>query len=153
MTEVKLESGAILHLQLGDLEQGCELLDAILGALVGVEVAGLGGDAAEKDQIESLFADVFKLKDVIFRLVGSKAVREKLWPLMMCCMYQGSKENVPSKITRTTFQPEANRGDFLIVEREVATHNLSFFFKNLGSQLLTPGNQSEKPESQKSGSG
>lgn len=139
MTEKQLDSGALLGLQIGSLDQGTDLLDEILSELVGVSL----GSAGIEDLSKLFGSDITALKDAVFKVVGSKKIRAKLWPLLGQCTYRGPKEDAALRITNETFQSEENRGDFYIVCGEVAIFNLRPFFKNLKLPSSILGNSTQ----------
>ena len=127
MTEKKLKSGAVVALQLAAFEDSMALLDSILREMVGVPVEGF-------DLKDLVGKDLTQLKDVLFKVISSKPVKEALWACMTSCTYQGPRDQVGIRISKGpngTFDSEQTRGDFFPVAGEVAAFNLAPFFKNL----------------------
>lgn len=139
MLDHKLKSGAVLGLQLADFEDSTTLLDEILLASIGVPLTGFSLDESFKPA--DLFQkDIGALKDLIFKVISSKRVKEALWKCMASCTYQPVGESAGSAINRSTFQSAEARADYFPVAGEVASFNLAPFFKNLAlpSSMLAP---------------
>ena len=124
MKEKTLKSGAVLGLQLAAFEDSMALLDSILKEMVGVPIEGT-------DLKELVGKDVSQLKDVLFKVISSKPVKEALWACLGSCTYQPKGDPAGQRITRETFQLDKARADFFPVAGEVATFNLAPFFENL----------------------
>jgi hypothetical protein len=129
LTEKKLESGAVLGLQIADFEDAIALHDAIAHELIGTKIEGF--DLEQMSPADLFTKDLSAFKDAILRVVSSKTVRDTLFACAASCTYQGPRETSPSRITRNTFQSEGARADFYPVAGEVAVLNLAPFFKSL----------------------
>lgn len=136
MLEHTLKSGAILSLQLADFDDSANLLDAILKEAIGVDIEGL--------DFETLFKEngLTAIKDVIFKVISSKLVKDALWKCLTYCKYQAVGEAAGVKIVKATFNDPIAREDFFPVAGEVIQFNLRPFFKNLTLPSSIPG----KPE-------
>ena len=129
LTEKKLGSGATLGLQIADFEDAIALHDAVIGELVGIKIEGL--DLEKFDPKDLFTKDISAYKDLIFKVVISRTVRDAFFRCAACCTYQAPSASAPDRITRNTFQPEGARADFYPVAGEVVVLNLAPFFKNL----------------------
>jgi len=130
MLDKKLKSGAVLGLQIAEFDDSTALLDEILLASIGVPIAGFTID--ENFNPSDIFKqDIGSLKDVIFKVISSKKVKEALWKCMASCTYAPAGTDVGERINRGTFQSLEARADYFPVAGEVAVFNLSPFFKNL----------------------
>ena len=129
MKEIKLKSGAVLAMQLASFEDGMALLDAILKETIGVPI----GDPEEGFDLQNaLGKDLSQIKDVLFKVISSKMVKDALWVCVSSCTYASpDKPTVGIRIDKTTFQSEETRADFFPVAGEVVAFNLAPFFKNL----------------------
>lgn len=111
-------------MQLASFEDSMALLDSLLKEMVGVPLEGF-------DMKELANYDVSKLKDILFKVISSKAVKDALWVCMASCIYQAPGVGIGNRIQKDTFESENARGDFFPVAGEVAAFNLAPFFKNL----------------------
>ena len=158
MKEIKLKSGATLGLQLSSLEEGTTLLDAILNELVGLKIEGFATPAeGEQFDLKNLFGkDLWALKDVLFKVIASKSVKEAVWVCMGQCTYAppGRPAERIVRGAQGTFESEKTRADFFPVAGEVMTFNLAPFFENLGLPSSIPeGITSATESAQRSGTG
>src|ERR1700690_4631156 len=117
MKEKTLQSGATLAMQLSSLEECNNLLDAVLGELVGVKIEGIKiPEPGESFDFRSLMGtDIWAFKDGFFKIVKSKAIRSALWPCMINCTY-APPGGPPLRITQGvggTFESEKTRGDYI----------------------------------------
>lgn len=150
MIEVNLDSGAILRVQLADFEDSIALFDSIVGEAIGVQIGDAAGDLSMSDLFKG---NVSQLKDVLFKVLRSKPVKEALWKCMASCTYQPPGEEAALKIGRATFQPDKTRGDYFPVAGEVAVFNLVPFFKNLKLPSSIQGASGPIAAAQKSATG
>lgn len=146
MKEHKLASGAVLHLQLASFEDSMALLDCILKEMVGVPLEGF-------DLKELIGADLTQLKDVLFKIISSKPVKDALWACMSSCTYQEKDKPAGIRIERKTFESENTRADFFPVAGEVTAYNLAPFFKNLTLPSSIQDKLQELGGGQRSGTG
>ena len=109
--EKTLDSGAKLTVQMGSWEESHRLYKAVMAV---VEKSSL-----QKDEVLNFVA----------RMTISDAVESALWACMGRATYNGSK------ITKSIFEDETAREDYLVIAKEVMVFNLRPFFKNLGSLL------------------
>lgn len=114
--EKTLDSKAVVQINMAPFGVSHRLLQAVMRE-VGVVRLSEG---------EQEFA-----KNIVVRLISSPEVESILWECMGRCLYNGQK------ITKDTFESEQNRGDYLVVSKEVLEVNLIPFLSNLGSLLKT----------------
>lgn len=133
-----LDSGAKLNITLADFEVCDRLLIAVSKEMEGIGISlGLkDGSLADFFQMDiNKDAALNTLKNAIMRLASSTLIRPILWECLQRVTYCPAGGS-PLKITPKTFEGEKERGDYLIIAREVLVTNLRPFFPNLSSQLL-----------------
>lgn len=113
--EVKLPSGATLTITLAPFADGKALYQAVVAEAVNVK---LDRNAEVYDM----------LKNIICLGLASKNIEMAIEKCMEKALYN------KGKITPDTFEPEANRDDYLAVCFEVARANISPFVKSLYAQ-------------------
>lgn len=116
MVEKTLDSGAVVQINLAPFGVAHRLLQVVMKEVGSVSMSG--GEAEF-------------MKNLLARFVYSPEVEQVLWECMGRCLYRGQK------IVKETFEPEAARGDYLLVAKEVLEVNLTPFLKNLSSLLKT----------------
>lgn len=129
-----LPSGATLMITMANFEKGNKLLKAVSHELESIGISlGLG-----KGKLQDFFdLDIDKdgaintLKNAAARMISSDAIEQALWACMDAAAYNGVR------ITRSTFEDEKARGDYLIVAKEVLVANLTPFFPGLSSKFMT----------------
>lgn len=128
-----LDSGAKLVITLADFEVCDRLLIAVSKELEGVGIS-LGLKSGSMADFMNMDIDkdsaLNTLKNAIMRLTSSTAIRPILWECLQRATYNGIK------ITPKTFEGEKERGDYLIVAKEVLVANLSPFFPGLSSKFM-----------------
>lgn len=124
---VTLKSGRKLELAIAPFSIGMRLFKTAANELKQVDV-----------QLESLdfqkiaASDVNSIKNVIFQLLGSDALESAVFSCMERCLLDGVK------ITKSTFEDQDVRADYLPVAWEVIKLNLAPFFKNLDLSSSMP---------------
>jgi hypothetical protein len=93
--------------------------------------------AADAKSLASI--DLLAFKDTILKLLSSKAVYAGVWTCLASCTYTAPGTEAPVRITKSTFQPEEARQDFLPAAWEVLTLNVTPFFGSLASLFSAPG--------------
>lgn len=124
-----LPSGAVLECDLAPFKDGYALLKAVMRELEATKISiGLKSKSI-KDIFDIELTDdaLNTLKNVITSIVSSEQVEAMLW----ACMGRATYNN--QRITEETFEDISARSDYLIVMKEVMLHNVSPFFKSLGS--------------------
>lgn len=129
--EKTLDSGAVLNVTMAPFKDGNDLRKAVLRELETVRISF----DLDIGKVKEIFTKgggdevVNAIKNLILKLASSEEIEARVWK----CLERATYDNV--KITKETFEPEAARGDYLIVLKEVLWFNLSPFFKNLSSML------------------
>ena len=124
--QITLKSGAMLELKMAPFAKGTKLFKVIASELKGVEIEL--GDLKMSD-IGS--KDINSLKNVFFQLIGSDALEAAFFDVAGHSLHDGQR------ITRTTFEPEKTRGDYLPTAWEVIKFNVAPFFSGLDLSSLT----------------
>lgn len=130
--EKLLDSGAKINITLADFEVCDRLLMAVTKELESINISlGLkSGNLADFFNLDiDKDAALNTLKNAIMRISSSQLIRPILWECMQRATYNGIK------ITPKTFEGEKERGDYLVVAKEVLVSNLLPFFPNLSSKL------------------
>lgn len=134
--EKLLDSGAKINITLVDFEVADRLLMVITKEIEGINIS-LG---IKSGNLTDFLTDVDKdaalntIKNALMKILSSSLIRPVLWECMervTYCPVGGS----PCKITPKTFEGEKERGDYLIVAKEVLVVNLSPFLAGLSSKL------------------
>lgn len=136
MKPITLKSGNTLEVQTADFEPAFQLFQvssAEIGDLLSVLKVSSLSTAMNQD------IDPSVLLGAICRLISSKPVIDGVWECLKPCIYNGQK------ITRTSFQDEEARSDFLPCVVEVFKANVFPFIagldlKSFTSQAKTFGN-------------
>jgi hypothetical protein len=136
MIAVTLPSGSKLEMTEASFEEGCDLLEIVSAELGQVKLA-LGikpkeGESLLQGLLTAQLGDeaIDTLKNVITRLIASKAVKAALWK----CVGRTALNGV--KVTPDYFEDTKARADYLPMLKEVLVFNLGFFTKDLSSLLL-----------------
>ena len=126
---------------LGDIENLIDHdTDAALAVVEDDCLDGIGGIGKAIKGLAGGIVGGFK-SALGIKLLSSDLISAALWPCMARSLYNGQK------ILQATFEDEAAREDFLIVQGAVLEFNLRPFFKSLG--LLSPAAPEKSTESQK----
>lgn len=129
-----LDSGAKINITLADFEVCDRLLIAVSKELegVGINLGMKSGSFADFMNMDINKDDAINtLKNALLRLVSSTLIRPILWECMERVTYNGIK------VTPKTFENAKERGDYLIVAKEVLASNLLPFLPGLSSKLST----------------
>lgn len=118
-TEITLPSGAVLKITLAPFAQAKALYQAVLTELCTLNIQ-LDADV-----------DANFLKDLFCTGLASKKIDSALAECLKRVTYDGQR------VTDAIFEPEAARGDYLVVLVEVARCNISPFTKSLSRVLNT----------------
>lgn len=139
MIEKILESGAILNIKTAPFATGTKLVKAVSRELLKVNIdIGLG-----KGRLEDFFSleidkdgAINTIKDLILNLISSDEIETIVWECLDRCTY--TLEGAPAgRINRATFENDKAKGDYYLIVKEVLAENLTPFFPNLHSKLLT----------------
>ncbi len=119
MKEITLKSGAILKITLSPFAESKALYQALLEEFKTLNVGG-------ERQLVQLF------KDLVCTGFSSKKVEQCLEICLKRCTYNNFPGvEIGSKIDKDTFEPEANRQDYIPVCIEVVKENVMPFLKGL----------------------
>ncbi len=129
--EIKLGSGAVLRIQPATFEVARELFEALLAELKAIRIR-------KNAEVSDLFKDLF--------CIGFSAprIKQALAECMKRCTYNCGQGDM--KIDKDTFEPVANRVDYLRVCMEVAKENVNPFGSDL--YVLYKEALAQMPESQ-----
>lgn len=114
--QVKLPSGAILHIQVASFDVSKSLYQLVLEELKSV---GLSGDMEMAEVYKNLFCVGF----------ASKKIEAALWDCFKVCTLDSGKGEL--KIDKDSFEDPEARGDYWTVCIEVAKANILPFAKSL----------------------
>lgn len=119
----KLTSGAELTLNIASWDEADALQQAVIRELIAVQfdmdLKNLFGDDVSSKDINTI-------KNAVFQIAQSKAVRAALAPCLERCLYNGQKLTL-----KDTFNSPSARRDFYPVVWEVMKLNLAPFFADL----------------------
>ena len=135
MVSFKAPSGASVEVTLSDYSTSFDLMKAVLKA---ARKGGIGSKLPEDVQLSDLAkianSDISSLggmADIVVDVITSEEVESLIFKCMERCIYDGEK------VSRTTFEKEERRADFLFVAYEVGKINLHPFLSHLLSGLKT----------------
>jgi len=133
MLKFEAPSGAKVEVTLSDYSTSCDLMKAVLRA---IRQGGVGSKIPENIQLSDLskltnanLQDLGGFADAVIDVITSKEVEELIFKCMERCTYKDER------ISRSTFEPEDRRGDFLFIAWEVGKANVRPFGSHLTSGL------------------
>mgnify|MGYP001472003072 CR=1 FL=1 len=147
MASFEAPSGAKVEVTVTDYSTCFDLMKAVLRA---VRQGGVGSKIPDNIQMSDLgkfseldIKDLGGFADAVIGVMTSKEVEELTYKCMERATYNGQR------ITRSTFEPEESRGDFLFVAFQVIKTNLNPFGSHLSSGLkgMFPGGTNSSPSS------
>lgn len=141
--EKTLPGGARLECDMAPFQVGHRLMKSVMREIGKINVSLGIKDRTLKDIMDVELTDgaINTIKDVVTALIASEEVEAVLWECMGRATYNGRK------MSPETFEDAAARADYLPVVKEVLFHNLSPFFKSLGS--LLPGRSGQAVSTQR----
>jgi len=116
LIEIKLPSGSILKVNPAPFEDAKNLYQGVLAESKGVKIE-LG------DNVYDMWKNIFCLA------LSSKEIENLVWKCLERCTINDKR------VTKETFEPVAMRGDYIIVQVEVARINVEPFTKSLYAQF------------------
>ena len=94
------------------------------GARIEIQVASF----EKSHRLMQVVKSTGKRQSDILDIIIDPEVQDALWDCMSVCLYN------ESKITKSTFENDDVRGDYLLVAKEALVANLGPFFKRLASE-------------------
>jgi hypothetical protein len=153
MQTVTLKSGAVLTINVSDLETATNLLQVVCGELQTVDknisadfLLALASGNAEQAKAAVSGMEVNTITNAVLQLLRSKPVLAAFYACAEKCLHNGQKiirEGFvrDGKKVAATFEPEQFRGDLLPTAKEVIKANLIPFFAGLGLESSPPTDQ------------
>jgi len=142
MLKFTAPSGAKVEMTLSDYSTSFDLMKAVMKA---VRQGGVGSKIPKDIQLSDLaklkeanLNDLGGLADAIIDIITSREVEELVFKCMERCSYDNER------ISRSTFEPEDRRGDFLFIAWEVGRANVLPFGSHLTSGLKNIFQQEKK---------
>ncbi len=148
--EYTAPSGAKVDITISDYSTSFDLMKSVLRAVrqggisdkISGSFQGLDLEAIKTKDLGSLGG----LFDLVVDVITSSEVENLIFKCMERCTYDDGKGI--AKITRSTFEPESRRGDFIFVAFEVGRINIRPFLSQLDSGLkaLFQGMSTSRPQ-------
>ena len=130
MIKFKAPSGANVEIAIVEIGISWRLNKVVMAALGAGGFSKIFNAIPKEKNIDVMqVLEASPIIDALISVLTSEDVEEYVWQVLERCLYNGQK------ITRETFDPEKNRGDFIIVASRALWENVRPFWLPLISQF------------------